>query len=335
MAKKIDIGSKEFSKLLANYSHLPNERLIKQLDSKMFPLDQNKVYSFKPEQLAIKEFTRCLNLYQDKNPNLDPTQALGRVIGVQGLIVRSETPHKSQLEALAIKTIKELYQVPDYVDLKAIINPQTILGTNQDNNPESFLELTLEQKNNMRDEIQKRVILNGLVHGSSMHVWKGLFHLVSEELDKINPSLRELYDVYTSATGMYLWTIDPQAFSEVIKDNNQITQGYNKLQFNKQGDGGTITAEAINFPVMLHELNKGVMDWIISAGIPQNYSEPELKYYYAKADSYENEIYHYLLSPTLWTQLLEDKNIDNEEIPQMLSDVTKLSYPELIQLFNK
>ncbi len=301
----------------------------------MFPLDQNKVFNHKPEQLAFTEYSRCLSLFQEKNQGVEPSQALGRAVGVQALIVRSETPHKAQLEALAIKTIKELYQVPDCVDLKAIINPKTTLGTGQDHSPDSFLELTLEQKNAMRDEIQKRIILNGLVHGSSMHVWKGLFHLVSEELDNINPGLRELYNVYTSSIGIYLWMLNPVMMTEAVQDNQQITQGYNKLEFNKDKEGGTITAEAINFPVMLHELNKGVMDWIISAGIPQNYSEAELKYYYSKADRYENEIYHYLLAPTLWTQLLEEKNIENEEIPQMLSDVTKLSYQELIKLFNK
>lgn len=336
MAKKIDIGSKEFSKLLVDSPYLPNQELIKQIDSKMFPLDQNKVFNYKPEQLAFKEFSRCLSLYQDKNPNSRPEQAIGRAVGIQSIITRTEAPHKEQLEALAIKTIKELYQVPDEIDLKAIINPKISLGTSQDHNPETFLELTLEQKNAMRDEIQKRIILNGLVHGSSMHVWKGLFHLVSEELGKINPGLKELYEVYTSSMGLYLWQLNPNTMIQAVQANVQMTQGVNRLKFNRDGkSGGTITAEAINFPVMLHELNKGVMDWVISAGIPKNYSEAELKYYYSKADTYENEIYHYLLAPSLWTQLLEEKNIDNEEIPQMLSDVTKLSYQELTKLFNK
>lgn len=336
MAKKIDIGSKEFSKLLVDSPYLPNQELVRQIDSKMFPLDQNKVFNHKPEQLAFKEFSRCLSLYQEKNPNSRPEQSIGRAVGIQSIITRTEAPYKEQLEALAIKTIKELYQVPDEIDLKAIINPKISLGTRQDHNPETFLELTLEQKNAMRDEIQKRIILNGLVHGSSMHVWKGLFHLVSEELGKINPSLKELYEVYTSSMGLYLWQMNPNAMIKAVQANAQMTQGFNRLNFNRDGKpGGTITAEAINFPVMLHELNKGVMDWIISAGIPKNYSEAELKYYYSKADTYENEIYHYLLAPSLWTQLLEEKNIDNEEIPQMLSDVTKLSYQELTKLFNK
>jgi len=336
MAKKIDIGSKEFSKLLIGSPYYPNGKLIKQIDSKMFPLDQNKVFNHKPENLAFPEFSRCLSLFLEKNPGKEPNSALGRAVGVQSIIARTEAAHKPELEALAIKTIKELYNVPDFVDLKAILNPKTTLGTGQDHNPDRFLELTLEQKNNMRDEIQKRIILNGLVHGSSMQVWKGLFHLVSEELEQINPSLKQLYDVYTSSMGIYLWMLNPEQMVEAVANNQQMTQGYNKLEFKKNGEaGGTITAEAINFPVMLHELNKGVMDWVISAGIPQNYSEAELKYYYSKADTYENEIYHYLLAPTLWNQLLEEKNVNNEDIPQMLSDVTKLSYQELINLFNK
>lgn len=334
MAKKIDIGSKEFSKLLVDSPYLPNQELIRQIDSKMFPLDQNKVFNHKPEQLAFKEFSRCLSLYQEKNKNSRPEQAIGRAVGIQSIITRTEAPYKEQLEALAIKTIKELYQVPDDIDLKAIINPKISLGTSQDHNPETFLELTLEQKNAMRDEIQKRIILNGLVHGSSMHVWKGLFHLVSEELGKINPNLKELYEVYTSSMGLYLWQLNPNTMIQAVQANVQMTQGVNRLNFNRDGKpGGTITAEAINFPVMLHELNKGVMDWIISAGIPKNYSEAELKYYYSKADTYEFELYHYLLSPTLWVSLLEVLQIDNKNIPNILSNITKLSYIELTDLF--
>ncbi len=334
MAKQIDIGSKEFSKLLIGSPHLPSGELIKQLDSKMFPLDQNKVFNHKPEQLAFKEFSRCLSLYQEKNPGCRPEQAIGRAVGVQSLIIRSEAPHKEQLEALAIKTIKDLYQVPDIIDLKAIINPNTSLSTEQDHSPDTFLELTLEQKNAMRDEIQKRIILNGLVHGSSMQVWKGLFHLVSEELNKINPALKELYEVYTSATGLYLWQLNPNVMVKAVQQNAQMTQGYNKLEFNRDGrEGGTITAEAINFPVMLHELNKGVMDWIVSAGIPKNYSEAELKYYYSKSDDYPSEIYHYLLSPTLWSNLLDVLEIENSMIPKALSNIVKLSYSELADLF--
>jgi len=253
---------------------------------------------------------------------------------VQVSIIKEEAPFKAQLEELAIETIREIYQVPDYVDLKGFIHPKLSLDTEQDHDAEPFLELTLEQKNKMRDEIQKRIILNGLVHGSSMHVWKGIYHLVAAELDAINPALKELYNYYTSTLGIAIWLMDPDKFQEIIEEGGQITQGFNKLQFDKQkGFGGQVQAKGINFPVLLHELNKGVIDWLISAGIPKDYTADELKYYYAKADAYENEPWHYTLSPTLWAELLETAQVPNEEIPKLISKLVKLSYQELVDLF--
>lgn len=334
MAKKFDIGSKEFTKLLGTINHAPHDNIVKLIDKKMFPLDQNKVYSYKPEYLAFKEFNRCLSLFKKRNPGLKPEESVNRIAGVQSLIIKAEDPHLKALEKLGIDTIREIYQVPDYVDLKAFIQPRLSLDTDQDSNPEAFLSLTLEEKNQMRDEIQKRVLLNGLVHGSSMHVWTGVYHMVSEELDNINPSLKELYDYYTSSLGLYLWYCNPSMQTDSIEHNSQITQGLNRLKFNKQkGFGGQVEAKGINFATLIHELNKGVLDWLISAGIPQEYTEAQLRYYYSKADAYSNEFWHYLLSPTLWVDLLDAAQVPNEKIPKLISKLTKLSYQELVQLF--
>lgn len=334
MAKKADIGSKEFSKLLEPFKHLPHKTYIKKLDSRMFSLDFNKVFSYKPEALAIKEYKRCLDLFQQRNPGISPMEGALRISGVQSLIEKNESPYKKQLEELAINTIKDIYQVPDYVDMKAFINPNLSLDTEQDHSAEPFLDLTLEQKNKMRDEIQKRVILNGLVHGSSMHVWKGIYHLVADELDKINPQLKELYNYYTSTLGMTIWLMNPDLFQSEIENGTHITQGFNKLEFDRQkGFGGKVQSQGINFAVLLHELNKGVMDWLISAGIPKDYTADELRYYYSKADAYENEPWHYTLSPTLWSELLDAAQMSNEDIPKLISRLTKLSYLELVELF--
>lgn len=334
MGKKFDISSKEFTKLLGTIQYAPHDNIVKLIDKKMFPLDQNKIYSYKPEYLAFKEYNRCLSLFIKRNPGLKPTESVNRIFGVQKLIISAEEPHIKALEKLGIETIKEIYQVPDYVDLKAFIQPRLSLDTDQDSNPETFLSLTLEEKNQMRDEIQKRVLLNGLVHGSSMHVWTGVYHMVSSELNNINPNLKELYDYYTSSLGLYLWYCNPAVQTDSIEHNSQITQGLNRLKFNKQkGFGGQVEAKGINFATLIHELNKGVLDWLISAGIPQDYTEAQLTYYYSKADNYHNEFWHYLLSPTLWVDLLDTAQVSNENIPKLISKLTKLSYPELVQLF--
>ena len=109
-----------------------------------------------------------------------------------------------------------------------------------------------------------------------------------------------------------------------------MTQGFNKLEFDEEGEAECkIRCVGVNFPVLLHEVTKGAMDYLICHGIPKDFSEDELKYYYAKADSYENEFWHYLLSPTVWTSLVDAAGVDTQELPLVIAKLTQLSYEEL------
>jgi hypothetical protein len=335
MAKKIDIGSKEFSKAIEGLPYIPNQKIVKRLDSKMFSLDANNVFNYKPEYLGAKEFKSACELFQRRfGSNVRPTEIRLKVLGLFEFIARQEAPFVKDLQKIAVDTIRELYNVPGHVNLQAFIEPRINLDTEQDNDPKPFLELTLEQKNAMRDEIQKRIILNGLVHGSSMHIWKGVYYLVKEKLDEMNPVLIQLYDEFTAGINFEFWMMNPDAFQDAIEGNTQITQGFNQIKFDQPGKPeANVLCKAINFPSLLHEVNKGVIDYLICHSIPKQYSEDELQYYYNKADNYQSEFYHYLLSPTLWVDLLDVLHIENRFIPKAMLQITKLSYSELTDLF--
>lgn len=334
MAKKIDVGSKGFTNLIYDSRIQPNPRIIKALDSKIFPLDANNVYSYKPEYLAAKEFKSALSLIDRRMGEVGTKDIANKVAGLFGYIAKVEDPIRQELANLAVETIRELYNVPEHIRLEAFIEKKIDLDTAQDDNPESFLELSLSQKNDMRDEIQKRVILNGLVHGSSMYIWKSAYYIVRDKLNDFNPILIQLYDELTAGVNFSFWTKDPAAFSFAVQNQMHVTQGFNKITFDEPGmPSANVLCKGINFPTLFHELNKGVLDYVICAGIPQNYSEEELRYYYTKADAYENEFWHYLLSPTLWADLLETASVDPERIPHVLLRLSKLSYQTLTEIF--
>jgi hypothetical protein len=332
---KIDIGNKEFSKAINNLPYTPNRGIIKKLDAKLFSLDANNVYSYKPEYLAGQEFKSVCDLFQRRfGDEVKPSDVLLKVMGLFEYISRKEKPFIADLQNIAVEIIRDLYDVPEHVDLKAFIEPRIHLDTEQDNNPEPFLDLSLEQKNAMRDEIQKRVILNGLVHGSSMHIWKGVYYLVKDKLDEMNPQLVELYDEFTAGINFQFWMMNPDGIQSAIAGGSQLTQGFNKLTFDQPGKPqATVLCKAINFPALLHEVNKGVIDYLICHSIPKHYSKEELAYYYSKADAYENEIWHYLLSPTLWSDLLATADVDSQEIPKIIMNLSKLSYQTLTEIF--
>jgi hypothetical protein len=335
MAKKIDIGDKAFSNAIGHLKHKPHRNIIKALDSKEFSLDENNVLNYKPGYLGAKEFEASCGLVERRFGNqMTETDIKLKVYGLFSFIAKQEKPFIEDLKRIAIETIKDLYNVPDHVRLQAFIETNIDLSTDQDHNPNAFLNLSLKKQEEMKDEIQKRIILNGLVHGSSMYIWKSVYYIVRDRLNDLNPMLVQLYDEYTAGVNFLFWTMDPAKIQAAIQSGQQITQGFNEIKFDEPGKpAASVLCKGINFPVLLHELNKGVMDYLICRGIPQEYSEEELQYYYSKADAYEDEIWHYLLSPTLWNDLLDTANVSPEDLPRVIMNLTKLSYQTLTEIF--
>ena len=158
MAKKVDIGSKEFTKLICELPYQPNRKIIKRIDSKMFSLDGNAVYNYKPEYLAGKEFRSASELFQRRfGDQVSPEDVYLKVLGLFEFIGRKEAPFVEALQQLAVSTIKELYDVPDHLNIQSFIENRIDLDTDQDNNPTPFLELTLEQKNSVKQKHSQRI----------------------------------------------------------------------------------------------------------------------------------------------------------------------------------
>jgi hypothetical protein len=109
-----------------------------------------------------------------------------------------------------------------------------------------------------------------------------------------------------------------------------VLQGINKVDVKKK----EIKASAMNFPVLIHELSKGVMDYLISVGIPttvegEDVNEEELRYIYKEADKYSEEQWHYFFGPTLWKYLLKTSGVGSQDLPSIISKMAKMNYLEL------
>ena len=169
-----------------------------------------------------------------------------------------------------------------------------------------------------------------VVHGSAMQIWKSAHYIIKERIDSVDDFLMTLYDEYTAAVGWMLWQMSPDDFQ---RETGNMTLGFNQLKFEEEGEPEcNVHCHAVNFPVLLHELTKGAMDYLICRGIPQDYSEQELEYYYAKADDYENEIWHYLMSPSIWNKLIEAADVPTQGLPAVIANISLLSYQELIDV---
>lgn len=334
----------------------PHSSVIKYIDSGKFPFATHKIIGHEPGLLASEEFKRCI----ESITRFD-APSLVRFLQVKQLIEEKESNYKDELEKIAVETIEELFDIPDFIHINSNIdfNQEDYSHCNHCENKNE--PISDERKQEMQDAINSRIFLTSLVHGSAMHIYKSAHYIIDEKLRSIDVDLLALYDEYSSLTNFFLWqnpvklmiksvevkdSVDFSAFFDAmtpmllengitqktideVKENPAFKQGYEELDI----ENNTIFAHAINLPILFHELTKGVIDFLISKGIPQEYTEDELMYYYSQADKYEDEIWHYFIGPSIWIKLMEALKVDTQELPEKISIISQMDYDSLIDLF--
>lgn len=325
---------RNFQENLDNTNHLPDREILYKLNNNEHPFSDNMFFSHNPSALAADEFKRCVELFERR------CQGGGNPMTAMMLmqeITLTEEPNKEELQELAINLIRNMYNVPDSIDLKAFLeaknNPQDLDGEGGDDEEEDDnLEISNERKLELIPFIEKRRILNSLVHGCAIHQWTSAYYLVQDELNEINPELLNKYNKIAALVNYFNWMI----YFEPMFDMGQmpITQGVNKVSVSEQ----KIDAYAINFPVLIHELSKGVIDYIITAGVPNleddGVNPQELKYIYEEADKYSHEQWHYFFGPTLWRALLSTANVGSEDLIPIIRKMSDMNYEDLSEFCN-
>lgn len=299
------------------------------IDSAENPLNLNPVIGIDPALLGLEEYHRTSDIFEARLNTrfLSDEQAFMFIQALYTEIVSLEEPITTELEEIGTRVIRELYDIPEELEMEAEI-AHGPCGGFLDNTNSPCPEISEERKQYLQEEIQKRILLNTLVHGSSKHAWKTLHYLVKDEIDALEPRLFELYNKLTAITSMFLWR---QNFIDLIRENEEQAIGACKVEFNE--DGATLTSKASCLPVLLCELNKSLFDYVICAGIPADLTDEELMYYYSQADDYCLEPWMYFVGPSLWEKLITAARLSNPELPNFIARLSECTLEQLTTLF--
>lgn len=205
-----------------------------------------------------------------------------------------ESKHKTALEELAVRMVREEYDMgEDVVEIHAELTPEiNMVGTKKNPKP---MAVEMEFKNHdemttANEEVYKRRFLNAMIQGGAKKC-NHMFHMVDEELTDMDPRLPNKYAKMMSAAD-YMYYIMP-------KMENGINGGVVRVQFpTKNNPKAVIYAQAMVFPVLIHELVKGVMELLSAHGLPKNKRVGE--YVINKADFLAAEPWDMRLGPGLW-----------------------------------
>jgi len=211
-----------------------------------------------------------------------------------------EADHKDDLENLAVEMIMEEFNIPEgSIKFEASLT-NTIDSSDINEKPVE----TLDEEFNDTDEIsnanayvKKRRVLNAMIQGSAKSV-NHMFHMVNDQLVDMNPKLPNTYKKMMSAADMMYYIIPDM--------DRQIKGGRCDVDYSEDENGTTIPvvkAQAMVFPVLIHELCKGVMEILSSHGLPNQ--ENLAKYVIDKADFIQAEPWDMRFGPAIWRKFCD------------------------------
>lgn len=246
-------------------------------------------------------------------------------------IILKEQGFEKKLENLAKKAVYESFGIPEDI-LKAELNSDSI-DLNKSEKKEQISYSSLDRET--QKLINKRILLNSIIQGSSIHAFCTLHHLVKDELENLIPGIVKLYDSLSVGTVSSYWKIDYSKYAADPDFSQSMAIGSSKIEYNDK-DEPEVICSAKTFTVLCQEMVKGGMECICLHGL-QNITEEQLNIVYSFSDRRVDEPRYIQISSEIWRKLLSfykvyKQNKEEITIPEFIMNISTLS-PNVIEDF--
>ena len=229
-------------------------------------------------------------------------QLMGTVGQAMQRLVMIQSQNKEVLENLAVELVKNELGIPDgAMQFKAELVGQPMgAAEGMQSEPEMPSEEEVEElmgdMENFNLEREKRRFINSLIQGAA---FKGghMYNLVKNEINDINPQLMNLYAVTQSLMEHAYW-IFPNMEGMAGGGGGQMGQS----EVDEETDPPTVSAKAVTFPLLVHELVKGVYEIFGSHGLPDDPRQQEM--ILNAEDTLPSEIWDSRLGPIFWEKFM-------------------------------
>lgn len=233
------------------------------------------------ERIAGKHFDELVKNYKK---HFDVSRFEGPEVMMNSLkylrrCLKLEEPHTKELIAIAIDLVMKEFDIPEG---ELIINAELTSEIDPTSFRENFLprnveELEFENHQSIVDsnkEVLKRRFINSMNQGSANKA-SHLFNFVESKVNDLNPRLTANYSKMIAASDLTFFLIN-----DTVKS---MPGGTVDVEYPKnENEPAVINAQGVIFPILLHEIVKGVMEVITTNALPED--EKLCEYVKAKAD---------------------------------------------------
>jgi hypothetical protein len=298
-----------------------NQRQTPYAENPMLPQDGDRDFiemitsqRFKDSVDKVRRFLGDTTPIQGNNPMMG---LMSSVMGSLQQIKRVEVQNKEYLENLAVDLVKKELGIPEgqlQFEVELVNGPMGAsegMQTQPEQPDEEDVEEAFKESEEHQEEIEdfmdsmekfnlekaKRRMINSLVQGAA---FKGghMYTLVSDEINRLSPNLLNLYGV-TQSLMEHLYWLYPDMENMAGGGGGQMGQS----ESDPETDPPTIRAKAFTFPLLVHEIVKGIYSLYGDQGLPNDPVQRSMVV--GAEDTLPAEIWDSRLGPIFWEKFRE------------------------------
>ena len=230
--------------------------------AKLLEVEYDKIFS--PNTMAALKGKSGESLRQMVG-NRPLMQTMMRSKEVLDQIIAAEEGYRDELEAIATQMVTDAYPIIDYANIKIIasIGNDMDIEMNPNNEDPSQPDFGEDDPEKMK---AKRRLINGITQGASVR-GAFAFMLFKEYIDQINP---ELVGKYSEILKLVFGTYDDDnaiaMMLAAIAQGAKMQGGESEMEYDDENDQFIIKAQAMCFPMLVHEIIKGLYEIVGTEG---------------------------------------------------------------------
>lgn len=248
-------------------------------------------------------------------------------------IIVAERDYIDELEMVAVQMVTEAYPIIDYANIKIeakIGFEAPSQGGNEEEQNEEHITPNFGDDDPEKLKAKRRII-NGITQGAAIRGSFG-FMLFREYLDQINPELKDKYrDILKLVFGTYD-SEEAIALMLLMLSQNIKFDGGNEseMSYDEENEQFVIKAKAACFPMLVHEIVKGLYEIIGTEGFGSDKNKNQS--IVNQVDKIENEPRDLQYGKFIYdaiNNLYVDNNIDDPRVRELFfAEIYKLEDDE-------
>ena len=291
---------------------------------KLLEIEYEKI--FRPETMASLKGKSGESLKQMLG-NKSLMQTIMRSSELIPEIIEAEKNHITTLEGIAVDMVTQAYPIIDYANIR--IDAKIVTMGNIAIPPPSEEE---ESPPNPEFLEAKRRIINGITQGASIR-GSFAFYLFKEYLDLLDDTLVDKYgEILKLSFGIYDSEEAIAMLLAMIAQNKNMPGGESQMEYDEEAQQFVIKARAICFPMLVHEIVKGLYEIVGTQGFGKD--KEQNKAVIGAVDKLSNEPRDFQYGKFIYdalNNLYGESNIDDARVRELFfTEVYKLDEEEFV-----